>query len=839
MVLACVAGAALQLQQAQLWPLAAYGALAVGAMATLALPYLPVAAAQRPRCCAWALQTWVVLMACLALGFAWPGLRASVYDAQRLAPALEGRDVLVRGLVRGLPHSNPMGMRFGLEVEAAWLDGAPVALPPRIDVGWYRGLAPRSSPTEPEEWALQRQPQDLHPGERWQMTLRLKAPHGSLNFQGFDYELWMWEQGVQASAYVRAGAHDAPPQRLETTLWFPVDRWRQSLRNRIEAEVGGSPSMGLLVALVVGEQSAISNSDWALFRATGVAHLVSISGLHITMFAWAARWLVGWLWRRSPSCCLAWPAPYAGWVGGVLAAGAYALFSGGGVPAQRTWIMLASVAALRLSGLRWPWPQVWLLALGLVLLCDPWAMLQAGFWLSFVAVGVLLVSDAHPPKREAPGTTASAPDARWGGRVLMHLGAQGWGQFGALVREQLRISAALAPLTVLLFGQFSVAGLAANLLAVPWVTLVITPLAMAGVVCPPLWRLAALAGEGWMATLHGLAAWPWAVWALPLPPLWLGAPASGAGILLCLPLPWHLRLLGAPLLAALLVWRPPAPPLGEFSLLAADIGQGNAVLVRTAHHALLYDTGPRYSLESDAGQRVLVPMLDAQQVRLDRIVLSHRDADHVGGAAAVRAAQPQAEVLSTLERGHPLLDQASALRCSAGQHWEWDGVRFEVLHPAPEMYAQLPAPKPNALSCVLRVQSAGGLQPRSALLMGDLESPGEAQLLTRAASAGRSLAADFLLVPHHGSKTSSSTAFLEAVHPRTVLVQAGYRNRYGHPAAPVVQRYQDLAGSYPPDAPLHWVDSPHCGAFLWKSWEPADGICARMAQQRYWHHVAP
>jgi competence protein ComEC len=368
---------------------------------------------------------------------------------------------------------------------------------------------------------------------------------------------------------------------------------------------------------------------------------------------------------------------------------------------------------------------------------------------------------------------------------------------------------------------------------------VLDPLAMAGVVCPPLWRLAALAGEGWMATLHGLAAWPWAVWALPLPPLWLGAPASGAGILLCLPLPWHLRLLGAPLLAALLVWRPPAPPLGEFSLLAADIGQGNAVLVRTAHHALLYDTGPRYSLESDAGQRVLVPMLDAQQVRLDRIVLSHRDADHVGGAAAVRAAQPQAEVLSTLEHGHPLLDQASALRCSAGQHWEWDGVRFEVLHPAPEMYAQLPAPKPNALSCVLRVQSAGGLQPRSALLMGDLESPGEAQLLARAASAGRSLAADFLLVPHHGSKTSSSTAFLEAVHPRTVLVQAGYRNRYGHPAAPVVQRYQDLAGSYPPDAPLQWVDSPHCGAFLWKSWEPADGICARLAQQRYWHHVAP
>ena len=840
MVLAFVAGTALQLQQARLWPLAVYLALWAAGLAVLVHFLFWRPARYRLRSYAGALRAWIVLSACLVLGFAWPGLRACMYDTQRLAPALEGRDVQVRGLVRGLPHSNPMGVRFGLEVEAAFLDGAPVVLPARIDVAWYRGLAPRSSPTEPEEWALQRQPQELHPGERWQMTLRLKAPHGSLNFQGFDYELWMWEQGVQASAYVRAGAQDAPPQRLAATWWYPVDRWRQSLRSRIEAAAGSSPSVGLLVALVVGEQSAISNSDWALFRATGVAHLVSISGLHITMFAWAARWLIAWLWSRSPRCCLTYPAPYAGWVGGVLAAGAYAVFSGGGVPAQRTWIMLAAVAALRLLGLRWPWPQVWLLALGLVVLCDPWAVLQAGFWLSFVAVGVLLASDGraselHPPKTEEALDAARPTFVRWTAQIGARWGAQA----RALLHEQMRISAALAPLTVLLFGQFSVAGLAANLVAVPWVTLVITPLAMGGVLCPPLWSAAALAGEAWMATLHWLAAWPWALWALPLPPLWLGAAASGAGIVLCLPLPWHVRLQGAPLLLALLLWRPPAPPVGEFSLLAADIGQGNAVLVRTAHHVLLYDTGPRYSLESDAGQRVLVPLLDAQQLRLDRLVLSHRDADHVGGAAAVRAAQPQADVLSSLEVGHPLLDQASALPCYAGQGWEWDGVRFEVLHPAAELYTQTPRPKPNALSCVLRIQSAGAPQPRSALLVGDLEAPGEAQLLGRASDAGHRLAADFLLVPHHGSKTSSSAAFLEAVHPRTVLVQAGYRNRYGHPAPPVVQRYQELAATYPPEAPMQWVDSPHCGAFLWQSWAPDGGICARIAQQRYWHHVVP
>jgi competence protein ComEC len=418
-----------------------------------------------------------------------------------------------------------------------------------------------------------------------------------------------------------------------------------------------------------------------------------------------------------------------------------------------------------------------------------------------------------------------------------------------MLREQGTITLALAPLSIALFGQLSVVGLLANLLAVPWVTLVITPLALAGVLIEPVWLLAAAACGGWLAVVQTMAAWPLAVLAFALPPWWLALPAGLGALVLALPLPWALRCMGLPLLLALGVWHPPAPPQGQFELIAADVGQGNAVLVRTRKHVLLYDAGPRYSLDSDAGQRVLVPMLQAGVTRLDRLMLSHRDTDHVGGAASVLAMQPQAEVWSSLEAGHLLLQGRTSTRCQAGQSWDWDGVRFSVLHPAPEAYSAQSAPKPNTLSCVLRVQAGveaeagvqGTQQQGSALLAGDIEQAQEAQLLARAAASpsDAALGADVLLVPHHGSKTSSSAQFLAAVHPQTAVVQAGYRNRYGHPAPVGLKRYADLAQNYAPGTALQWVDTPHCGAFLWQSWQPANSQCARKVLQRYWHHRVP
>ncbi|MEW6467104.1 MAG: ComEC/Rec2 family competence protein, partial [Pseudomonadota bacterium] len=297
-------------------------------------------------------------------------------------------------------------------------------------------------------------------------------------------------------------------------------------------------------------------------------------------------------------------------------------------------------------------------------------------------------------------------------------------------------------------------------------------------------------------------------------------------------LPWALRAFGLPLLLPALLWPAQRPAPGSFELLAADIGQGTAVLVRTAGHTLLYDAGPRFSAESDAGERVLVPLLRALGERVDTVLLSHRDSDHIGGARAVLAAQPQAALLSSIEDGHALQALRRVTRCAAGQRWSWDGVQFELLHPLAQDYAQ--PRKSNAMSCVLRVQDAQG---RRALLVGDIEAAQEAELIARATASGMSpadgasLRSEVLLLPHHGSQTSSSAAFLDAVAPRWALIQAGYLNRYGHPAPAVLARLRERGVAV--------VDTVRCGAARWSSAEAGAPRCERAHAPHYWQHQVP
>ena len=739
------------------------------------------------------------------LGFGLTGVRSVQFLAGHLEPRLEGRDVTVVGMVAAMPQRHEAVLRFRLAVESATLQGEPVRVPERIDLSWYAGVQPGADGAI----ELQRQPVALQPGERWQLTVRLKAPHGNSNPHGFDYELWAWEQGVQATGYVRAGPKDLFPQRLATTWHYPVERARQSVRERIEARVADRQQSGLIAALVVGDQNAIERADWDVFRATGVAHLMSISGLHITMFAWAAALVIGWLWRRSGLLCQWLPAPVAALLGGVLLAGAYALFSGWGVPAQRTLLMLATVACLRGSGRQWPWPMVWSLAGAVVVAMDPWALMQAGFWLSFVAVGVLFATSAVQDSRASDLSTFAG------------LRASAVAGLGGMFQQQWVITLALTPLTLLLFGQVSVVGLVANALAIPWVTLVVTPLAMLGVLVAPLWDLAAGAVAVMRWVLQWLASVPFATLSLAQAPLWAGAAGVLGGCLLVMQLPRSVRLLGVPLLLPVLLWQAPRPDVGHFELLAADIGQGNAVIVHTATHALVFDAGPRLGRDTDAGHRVLVPLLRAMDTQVNMLLLSHRDSDHVGGAQAVLAMHPGATLLSSIEAEHELQAIRPATRCEAGQRWRWDGVDFEVLHPRVQDYAA--GVKSNALSCTLRISN--GVQ--SALLAGDIERAQEARLATE----GVNVSATVLLVPHHGSKTSSSAAFLDAVQPQIALVQAGYRNRYGHPAPSVLVRYAERG--------IRVVDSPHCGAATWQSAKPAQLQCQREQALRYWHHRAP
>lgn len=748
---------------------------------------------------------WLALSACVALlAFTQGALRAQWRMTPELHPAWEGRDLVLSGRVDSLPiaitgQGGVPGWRFEFAVESVGPAGA--ALPPEITRrlmllaygGAQGGAAPAAAPRSFGEAP------PISAGERWRFTTRLKRAHGLSNPGGFDAELWLFEQGLRASGSVRPGGSE----RLQAAPWWEIDAARQRLRTAIRAHVAHPGMAGVLAALSLGDQNAISHADWGLFRDTAVAHLLSVSGMHVTLFAWLAAGLLGPLWRRSTWLCLRLPAPLAARWLGVAAALGYALFSGWGVPAQRTVVMLATVAGLQTLGLRWPWPLVLLGAAVVVTAADPWALMQPGFWLSFGAVGLLMA---------AGGDMART----WRERLA------------AALRTQSIATVGLAPLSLICFAQLSLVGLLANLLAIPLISFVITPLALLGGLFAPLWSLAALLMQGLMAWLRLLAAWPAAVWWLPAAPLWAQGLALLGAALMVMRLPWRLRLTGLAMTLPLLWPAVPRPPPGEFELLAPDIGQGNAVLIRTQGHALLFDTGPAYAPGADAGERVLLPLLRSQGVqRLDLLVLSHRDSDHVGGAATLMRALPVAELRSSLEPGHPLLHAGPpARRCEAGQGWTWDGVHFEMLHPTPAHYEA--GLKPNDLSCVLRISSASG---RRALLAGDLEAEQERRLAQRHGDSPGDLHADVLLVPHHGSKTSSSAEFLAAVRPAVGIVQAGYRSRFGHPAPPVLARYQ-AAG-------IAVVSSPSCGAWRWRS-DGGAASCERALSRRYWSdRVAP
>lgn len=724
---------------------------------------------------------WLVLAGAVALlAFTQAALRAELRMKPELHPAWEGRDLTLTGRVDSLPiaitgQGGVPGWRFEFAVEAVGAAGT--ALPPQVP----RRLMLLAYDGPP-----------ITAGERWRFTARLKRAHGLANPGGFDAELWLFEQGLRASGVVRAA------ERLQASPWWSLDAARQRLRAAIRERVADPGMAGVLAALSLGDQNAIAHADWNLFRDTGVSHLLSVSGSHVVLLGWLASALVAPLWRRSGWLCLRVPAPSAArWVG-VAVAFAYALFSGWGVPAQRTVVMLAAVAGLRTLGLRWPWPLVLLAAAVVVTAVDPWALMQPGFWLSFGAVGLLMAAGGER--------------------------AEGWrARFKAALRTQAIATIGLAPLSLICFSQLSIVGFLANLMAIPLISFVITPLALLGGVFTPLWALAALLTQGLMGWLKLLIAWPAAVWWLPAAPPWAQVLALLGAVLMALRLPWRLRFAGLLMTLPLLWPAVPRPSEGEFELLAPDIGQGNAVLIRTHGHVLLFDTGPVYAPGADAGERVLLPLLRLLGLhRLDMLMLSHRDSDHVGGAAALMQALPVAELRSSLEPGHPLLRAGpTAVRCQAGQGWAWDGVRFDVLHPTPAHFEA--GLKPNDMSCVLRIASNSG---RRVLLAGDLEAEQEKRLVQREPD----LQADVLLVPHHGSKTSSSAELLAAVRPSFGIVQAGYRSRFGHPAPPVLARYQ-AAG-------ITVVASPACGAWRWQS-ETGESRCERELRRRYWLDRSP
>jgi competence protein ComEC len=667
------------------------------------------------------------------LGFAWAGGFAHWRLADALPAEWEGRDIEVTGVVAELPQRFERGVRFVFAPETA---NAPA--PSRIVLSWYRSL-PKSVVEAGDEEAA---PPGVLPvpraGERWTFVVRLKRPHGNLNPHGFDYEGWLFERGIRATGYVRKSAltrrHDA--------AGFSIEPLREAARARIQRTLPEQPYAGVLTALAIGDQQAVAPELWRLFAATGITHLMSISGLHVTMIGGLVAWLAFALWRRHPRLPLIWPAQKAAAVAGFAGAFAYALLAGFGVPAQRTLYMLGVVVAALLSGRAIAAPTVLGVALLLVLLLDPWAVLSAGFWLSFGAVALIFyVANG----RLGPGHWL----ATW-------------------LRTQWAITLGMIPLLLALFQQFSLVSPVANAVAIPLVSLLVTPLALLGSLPGFAWTLdlAHALLVPLMDFLRWLAKLPGALWQQHAPPPWAVPLALLGGAWLLLPRGFPARWAGALLFLPLFLIAPERPAPGALTVTVLDVGQGQAVHVQTATHDLMFDTGPAFNRQSDAGSRILVPYLRAVGVRrLDRLIVSHADQDHAGGAASLIAAVPVA------------VDER---RCVDGQGWEWDGVRFSVLHP---LAADYDDKRPsNALSCVLKIESKHG----SVLIPGDIEGRAEAELLAR---HGANLRADILVAPHHGGKKTSSPEFVSAVGAREVVFPVGYRNRFGHPHPEVLARF--------------------------------------------------
>lgn len=725
------------------------------------------------------LRRLAVVLLGVALGFAWAAWRADLRLADRLPDHWQGVDLAVVGVVNDLPQADARGERFVLDIERTLTPHGPVLH--RIQLARYWPREGARNPT-------------VKAGERWQFTVRLKRPYGTHNPHGFDLEAWMLERDIAASGYVR---ENPSPRRLDAQAATPaawIAATRAALRERIAATLGDAPYAGVIAALVVGDQRSIPYDQWRAFTRTGVNHLLSISGLHVTMIAALADWAVAFGWRRWPRAAERLPARQAGLLAAVLAAYAYALLAGFQVPAQRTLFMLG-VLALAFWGRREPRPfsaLTW--ALFAVLVIDPWAVLSAGFWLSFGAMAAILWATF--------------------GRVGQADKLRAW------VTVQGAVTLALAPALLLLFQQVSLISPLANAVAIPVVSWLVTPLALLGVIVPPLWHVAAWLmawlGQGliWASEL------PWAVVSRPAPEGWALLLAVTGTLWLLLPHGFPMRAMGG------LLWLPLIFPLRTsiapetFQADVIDVGQGTAILIRTAEHALLYDTGPAFA-GSDAGERIVVPYLRTLGIgKLSGVIVSHDDNDHSGGLRSVLRDIPTGWLLHGLPAASPLLTAApSPSHCHRGQHWQWDGVRFDILNPPVEAYTE-PGRRDNDYSCVLKVSRDG----QSLLITGDAERRGELELL----ESGTDMSATVLVAGHHGSRTSSLAEFVEQVHPRYGVFTVGYRNRFGHPHPQVVARFRAL------DSNILRSDS---GGRISLTFGEAGVVASeyRPSHRRYWH----
>ncbi len=712
----------------------------------------------------------------VAAAFLWTLWHANSILATALDPSLEGKDLIVTGRLAEIPEYKGRSVRFPFAIESLSHAGKEFPSPGMVRLSWY-GQAP-----------------ELRAGDAWQLTVRLKRPHGFMNPGGFDYEGWLYQKGLRATGYVRQNPGN---QRLpDLDDQYTLHRLRQFLHHAIQDVLPDAASAGIITALAIGLRSDISREQWQLLTVTGTSHLVAISGLHIGLVAGMTFLLVRWTWSRAGPLPLYWPAAKAAAVAAIAGAAVYAALAGFSIPTQRALIMVVVVMSGILLQRRRRSSDILCVALLFVLLFDPLAVMSAGFWLSFLAVAVILLT--------------------MGGRLSW----RGWPRW---VRIHLIMALGLAPPLLIFFQQIPLLSPIANMIAVPVVSLLVVPLVLAGTLCllllpamgEGLLRLAAFILDGLLPGLQWLSQQDIALWRQHAPLAWTLAPAAMGMLLLLAPRGFPARWTGVVWLLPLFLVTPPRPGEGEAWFTLLDVGQGLAAVVRTRDHVMVYDTGPRYSEHFDAGSAVLLPYFRHRDIdHIDILVLGHGDSDHIGGAPALFENMSIGRIISSVpgKIGHE-----GAEMCHEGQQWRWNGIDFQVMHPMRDG-----GRKGNDASCVIRL----GMPDNGILLTGDIERGAERRLVER---YGSELQARFMVAPHHGSRTSSTPAFLAAVSPEYALIPAGYRNRFRLPAREVVRRYDRMG--------IKHLNTAHQGAISFRV-DAQGGYTAprryREETRRYW-----
>lgn len=761
-----------------------------GALAAIALLALLILLWRFPVC-----RRFVgpVIACLLAFGWVWWLAQGRLDD--HLAAWEDDKVTRLEILVSDLPTQLTDGVRFTAKLS----DTAPEGFPKTVMVFWPSACAGDcSNPVEP--------------GQRWRMALRLRQPRSRLNFAGMDGEGWMFAQSLRATATVRGN-----PIRLADSSGFQPDIWieqiRSLIRRRLQRLLGDASERDVMVALAIGDQHGVEQADWEVFNLTGITHLVSISGSHVTLIAAVGAALIAagyrrLRWRRRLLMERVAVRLVFVWAAGILAF-LYCLLAGWGVPAQRTFFMLLA-GAIGLSG-RFPISGTQaVLAAGMVMtLLDPWAVLSTGFWLSFGAMAILIML------AEQVAHTFDVTQSRW---------QAAWRACLIAARLQWIMTLAITPVTIYLFQQVSLIGLLANAWAIPWITFLATPLALLlsalcllpvpdGLLIPVAW-VAHGALYGSLAPVRWLAAFEWlaieakaiGVWELAL---------GVAGVILSLLMPpWRGRWLSWLLLLPSITSTTDQLGWGAWRLTAFDVGQGGAVLVQTASQSLLFDVGWRHG-DLNAVDRVILPQLRALGIRhLEHVIISHPDNDHVGGLSRLEQTRSIGRLVGSG------LGRNDVIACRTGQAWQMDGVSFEFLHPDGNCSSQsLTGLERNRCSCVLSVIG----KYHRALLTGDIDSTIEVGLLSRLQGPY-----DVVMVAHHGSRTSSDAAWIRQVRATHAVAQAGHYNRFGHPHTEVVERWK-VAGT------KLWISSAD-GAVRFESGETGlVATSARQSRQRYWH----